>query len=139
MKSHLFDNSRQPPVHLELTRLYFKPKVIYIYIYIYIHTHTQVSPTANQTPNTPKPDRPQDDGPTARVIAQQYSPAPLSHSRKEKFGARFKNVIPFFFLLFFKLRRSKIVQLETAQVAVCAYMHIMKIVSERGPQFCWKA
>jgi len=51
----------------------------------------------NQTSCTFEPDRPQHDHPTTCLIAQQYSSGTCvtlrSHSRNEKFGARFKNVI----------------------------------------------
>jgi hypothetical protein len=45
----------------------------------------------------------------ARVIAQQYSSATFVslhfHSRKEKFNARLKNLL-FYFFYFFKLRKN---------------------------------
>jgi hypothetical protein len=49
-----------------------------------------------------EPDQPQHDGPAACVIAQHYSSATLVslrfHSRKQKYGAPFKNIISNFYI-----------------------------------------
>jgi hypothetical protein len=65
---------------------YYTPNCIYVWKYEFQHTGTY---------------RPQHGGPP-NVIAQEVSSAALvsicSHSHKEKFGARFKNVTPIFLL-----------------------------------------
>lgn len=61
-----------------------------------IHVHTRES-GCNPYSVTQQTGRPQYDHPAASVIAPHYSSAAFIslpfHSRKEKFGARFKNVI----------------------------------------------
>jgi hypothetical protein len=63
------------------------------------YTCTQGTPTEIQTPAHGELDRPQNDRPVVRVIAQQYSSATFFslrfHPKKEKHCARFKNVISF--------------------------------------------
>jgi len=63
---------------------------------VQVYMCIQRSPAKIQTPThkNVKPYRPQLDRPATYVVAQQYSYATSSHSRKGKFGARFQNIVP---------------------------------------------
>jgi hypothetical protein len=72
-----------------------------------VHVYTRDS-SRNPIPNTLEPDRPQHDHATACAITQQYSSTTFVccrfHTRKEEFGARFSNAIPY---LFFTVLKSE--------------------------------
>jgi hypothetical protein len=78
-----------------------------VYVYYELYVYVQGCPIENQTHDTPQPDQPQRDRPTACVIARQYSSSTFAssrfHSHKEKFGAPFKNFIFFSFLYLLKI------------------------------------
>jgi hypothetical protein len=98
--------------------------VNYIHIWEYIW---------NPTSSTLEPDRLYHDRPTVCVIAQQYSSITFIslrlHSRKEKYGAVYKNVITLFLnileLLMFKLRNLILRKSESVCVSVCLYKKFM--------------